>query len=271
MKTCVKDILKAIDVIAPWNLAESWDNPGLQTGDPGSVVSHLGISLDVTLDVVDYSIEKGMQCLLTHHPFLFKPLKNIDFSTPEGRIIHKSATSGLSIISAHTNFDIAVNGLNDILAEKIGLLETAPMLGLKDRADNNPCAGIGRTGVFPAGIKLSELAAQIKNRLGLCNVRYAGDPDQTVKTAAICTGSGGSLINDFFRTGYDVYISGDLKYHEARDTEARGRALIDIGHFGSEILMVGALSSRLKSYFAESGNEIVITEIRSEKEPFVFL
>lgn len=271
MKTLVKDVLDAIDSIAPWDLAESWDNSGLQVGDPDSVVQRLGVSLDITSDIVDEAISAKIDCLLTHHPFLFKPIKTIDFSSIEGSIICKLAKSGLSIVSAHTNYDSARNGLNDVLAERMGLCDLAPMLALKGRFEKDSSVGIGRIGLLPEEITLSEFAIQIKTKLGLSHVRYVGDPEKKIRKISICTGSGGSLINDFFENGSDVYVSGDLKYHEARDTEARGKAFLDIGHFGSEILMVEALSKRLREFFRNSGRKIEIIEMRSEKEPFVFL
>lgn len=271
MKTLVKDILNAIDSIAPWDLAEPWDNSGLQVGDPGGVVNRLGVSLDVTPDIVDEAIATKIDCLLTHHPFLFKPLKIIDFSSIEGSMIFKAARAGLSIVSAHTNFDIARNGLNDVLAEKIGLCDISPMISIKGKFENDPSVGIGRIGFLPEEITLSELAMQIKNKFGLTHVRYVGDPGKKIRRISICTGSGGSLIRDFFANGSDLYISGDMKYHEARDTEARGKAFLDIGHFGSEILVVEALTQRLGEFFESSGHKLEIVEIRSEKEPFVFL
>jgi len=271
MKTFVKDILTAIDSIAPWDLAESWDNSGLQVGDIDSVVHRLGISLDVTPDIVDEAIAANIDCLLTHHPFFFKPLKMIDFSSIEGRVIYKAAKSGISIISAHTNFDIARSGLNDVLAEKIGLCDISPMIGIKGKSENDPLVGIGRIGQLPEAIALSEFALQIKKKFGLSHVRYVGNPDKKIKKISICSGSGGSLIRDFFENGSDLYISGDLKYHEARDTEARGKAFLDIGHFASEIIMIDALAKNLKELFKLSGHMVEIIEIRSEKEPFVFL
>lgn len=271
MKIFVKDILNAIDSIAPWDLAEPWDNSGLQIGDPGAVVNRLGVSLDVTPDVVDEAIATKIDCLLTHHPFLFKPIKNIDFSSIEGGLIFKAAKAGLSIVSAHTNFDIARNGLNDVLAEKIGLCDISPMISIKGKSEKNPLVGIGRIGLLPETIILSELALQIKETLGLSYVRYVGDPGKKIRKISICTGSGGSLIRDFFDNGSDLYISGDLKYHDARDTEARGKAFLDIGHFGSEIFVVEALAQRLGEFFLSSGHKLEIVEIRSEKEPFVFL
>lgn len=271
MGILVKDILKAIDSIAPWDLSESWDNSGLQVGDPDSVVTRLGIALDVTPEIIEESVAQGIDCLLTHHPFLFKSLKIIDFSSIEGRIIQKAAKSGLSIISAHTNFDIAKNGLNDILAEKIGLFETYAMTGIKKEFESDKSVGIGRVGFFRHELTLFELSQNLKQILGLKHLRYVGKPDQILRKAAICTGSGGSLIRDFFNSGADVYVSGDIKYHEARDAEARGKAIVDIGHFGSEILVVEALAERLRKYFTASGGLVEIIEITLEKEPFVFL
>lgn len=271
MQILVKDVLEAIDSIAPWDLAEAWDNSGLQVGNPESVVRRIGISLDVTQEVINESISSGIDCLITHHPFLFKPLKKIDFSSHEGIVIQKAAKSGLSIISAHTNFDVAVNGLNDILSYRIGLRETAALVRAKGTGDLDKQTGIGRVGHFVSDISLSELAMLVKETLGLKNLRYVGDPNKILKKAAVCSGSGGSLLNDFFRSGADVYISGDIKYHEARDVEARGLAIIDIGHFGSEILMVPALAERLRDFFSSSGDLVEIMEIGSEQEPFVFL
>lgn len=271
MQILVKDVLEAINSIAPWNLAEAWDNSGLQVGNPGAVVRRIGISLDVTNEVIDESVSSGIDCLITHHPFLFKPIKTIDFSSLEGIIIQKAAKSGLSIISAHTNFDIAVNGLNDLLSCKLGLRDITALVKAKGADDFDEQTGIGRVGHFTSDISLFDLAMLVKETLGLKNLRFVGDPNKILRKAAVCSGSGGSLINEFFRSGADVYVSGDIKYHEARDAEARGLAILDIGHFGSEILMVEALAERLRKAFASYGDSVEIMEIGSEQEPFVFL
>jgi putative NIF3 family GTP cyclohydrolase 1 type 2 len=166
---------------------------------------------------------------------------------------------------------MAVDGLNDILAEKIGPEVTSPMIAAKGGADVGNSSGIGRVGFFTSSTRLADLALKIKNIIGLSSIRYVGNPDSIIRTAALCTGSGGSLVREFIKTGTDLYISGDIKYHEARDVEVMGRAVIDTGHFGSEIIMIEAMADRLRNFFASSGNEIKITEIRCEKEPFVFL
>lgn len=271
MKPLVKDVLNAVDTIAPWHLSEPWDNSGLQIGDPEAAVTRIAVSLDVTPFVLDEAIALGIDCLITHHPFFFKPIKNLDFSTVEGKIIKNAAKSGISIISAHTNFDIAVMGLNDALAEKMGLTDIRPMISLKGKGESEQGAGIGRIGNLPYDETFKQFAFRLKSCLGLSHIRCVGDLGKSVKTVALCTGSGGSLINDFFACGADVYVSGDLKYHEARDTEARGKAFVDIGHFGSEILMVDIMSDRLKNSFMASGYKIEVIAIRSEKEPFEIL
>ena len=117
----VADIVGIINKIAPMVLAETWDNPGLQVGDPSAEVHRVMVALDPTAAAVDSAIATSCQLLVTHHPLIFKPLKSISAATPHGALIQKAIKGGVSIISLHTNYDIASGGLNDLLADKIGL------------------------------------------------------------------------------------------------------------------------------------------------------
>ncbi|MDD2541017.1 MAG: Nif3-like dinuclear metal center hexameric protein, partial [Desulfuromonadaceae bacterium] len=123
----VSDIVGIINKIAPTLLAEAWDNPGLQVGDPTAEVTRVMVALDPTPDVINSAIATSCQLLVTHHPFIFKPLKSISTATPHGAIIQKVMKGGLSILSLHTNYDIVRGGLNDLLAEKVGLVSCVPL------------------------------------------------------------------------------------------------------------------------------------------------
>ena len=123
------DIVGIINKIAPVELAEQWDNPGLQIGDPVAEVSRIMVALDPTPAVVNSAIAASCQLLITHHPLIFKPLKSISTATPHGTLIQKAIRGGLSILSLHTNYDIAKGGLNDLLASKIGLSSCVPLKG----------------------------------------------------------------------------------------------------------------------------------------------
>lgn len=117
----VNHVIAAIEELAPLELAESWDNPGLMVGNRKMPVTGIITALDPTLEVVDAAIEKKCNLIITHHPLIFKPLKNIDLLSAGGQIINKLIENHIALYSAHTNLDIAEHGLNDMLATKIHL------------------------------------------------------------------------------------------------------------------------------------------------------
>src|ERR1035438_10389930 len=128
MKTAkLSDIVGIIGKMAPAGLAESWDNSGLQLGDPVAEISRIMVALDATPAVVESALSSGCQLLVTHHPLIFKALKTISAATAQGRLIHAAIRGGLGVISMHTNYDIAEGGLNDVLAERIGLAGCTPL------------------------------------------------------------------------------------------------------------------------------------------------
>lgn len=102
-------------------------------------------------------------------------------------------------------------------------------------------------------------------------LKYSGDPALTVRRAAVCSGSGSSLMGAFFASGADVYISGDLKYHDARDAEAAGLGLIDVGHFASEHLIVAILADRLRKAAEQRALPVAVEACSLENDPFVFI
>ena len=107
--------------------------------------------------------------------------------------------------------------------------------------------------------------------MGLNSIKIAGNPDLTVNTAAVCTGSGSSLMNHFISSGAQVYISGDLRYHDARDVEAANLGLIDIGHFASEHLIVDVLADRLEKILSKKGFYVKVNAYGLENDPFMIL
>lgn len=272
----VKDLLDLIDAIAPFDLAEPWDNCGLQVGNRQWSGSKVLVALDMTPDVMTEAIFWGADLILTHHPFLIKPLSSIDFFSTSGLMIALSARRKISIVSAHTNLDKAQNGLNDYFGQKIGLGPGTcfqPMLPEKDHA----LSGIGRICKLAKPLPLKVLVEQVKHSLGLnsefshgiSGLRYVGNRDLVVKTLAICTGSGGSLVETFLGSGADVFITGDIKYHEARNVEQAGLGLIDVGHFASEHMVVELLVKRLTALAEAAGFEVEVRGFDGERDPFI--
>lgn len=265
MTITVADLIGVMDGIAPPGLSEEWDNVGLQVGRRDWPVSKIWVSLDPTPAVVSAACEAGVDLLITHHPLWLKPPKTLDFATPSGSIVHQSALHRLSIFSAHTNLDSVTDGINDLLAARLELTALSPLMP----APGGGGEGIGRVGSLARPATLASLARTIRRVQGVGVLRYCGDPDMVVRRAAVCSGSGSSLMGAFFASGADVYISGDLRYHDARDAEAVGRGLIDMGHFASEHIIVGVLAERLRKVLETRSLPVLVAECPLEKDPFV--
>jgi dinuclear metal center YbgI/SA1388 family protein len=252
--------------IAPSRLSETWDNSGLQVGSRDWPVRRVWTCLDALPEVVSAACQEQIDLLIVHHPLIFKPLKSVDFNSPAGHIIRMAARHQMSIFSAHTNLDSASGGVNEVLAARIGLKDLA-VLG----SEINPGEGLGRIGVLETAMPLKTFAGKIKQDLGLSGVKFSGPPDLSVTRAALCSGSGSSMMSDFFASDAQVYVSGDMRYHDARDAEARGRGVIDIGHFGSEHLIAAALADRLNHMFKQHHMPVTVSACDLEKDPFSFL
>jgi dinuclear metal center YbgI/SA1388 family protein len=278
MVTTVAQIIKIMDQLAPPWLAEEWDNVGLQIGDPRLPVRRIWVALDPSPEVVKAACEKNVDLLITHHPLIFRPLKSIDFDTPGGSIIQMAAHHQLAIFSAHTNLDIVRDGVNDVLAQRLGLRHLAMLqpvhAGERSKEDISPLTGgetehgIGRIGSLAKASSLKSLVSMVKSKLKLDFVKVAGDPVMKVMRVAICSGSGSSLMQTFLSSKAQAYISGDIHYHDAREAETANRAIIDIGHFPSEHLMVDALAQQLENIISKAGIEAEIMACTIEKDPF---
>jgi dinuclear metal center YbgI/SA1388 family protein len=281
MGVTIAEIIKIMEQLAPPWLAQDWDNAGLQIGDPRLPVRRIWIALDPSLEVVSAACERDVDLLITHHPLIFKPMKSIDFGTPGGSIIQKASQHHLAIFSAHTNLDIVRDGINDVLAKRLGLkrleilqpvqMEKPCKAGIPSAADAGEVHGIGRIGSVSKKCNLRSLALNVKEKLELNFVKFAGNPNLEVTRVAICSGSGSSLMQTFLSSNAQVYISGDIHYHDARDAEAANRAIIDIGHFPSEHLMIEALVQQLTKIFHTAGIKAEIEACTIEKDPFMIL
>jgi dinuclear metal center YbgI/SA1388 family protein len=281
MQATVAQIIEMMDRLVPPWLAEEWDNVGLQIGDPRRPVQRIWIALDPAVDVIEAACKNKVDLLITHHPLIFRPLKSIDFGTPGGSIIRMAAHHHLAIFAAHTNFDIVSDGVNDILAQRLGIqhleilqpvkVEAPTRKDVRFPANGEVTYGIGRMGVLAKPSSLKALVSTVKKMLKLNFVKVAGDLKMKVSRVALCSGSGSSLVPAFLASDAEVYISGDIHYHNARDAESVQRAIIDIGHFASEHLMVEALARLLAKLTKDAGIGAKIKACTIEKDPFRFL
>jgi dinuclear metal center YbgI/SA1388 family protein len=265
----VADMVGLMEKIAPAFLAESWDNCGLQVGDLQWPVKKVWVALDPLLPVIDAAVGQDVDLVITHHPLIFKPLRAVDLDRPDGKIIAAALNSRTAIFSAHTNLDSARDGINNELAHKIGLDASVPLVPVDPSAPSaDATMGMGRIGRLKPPRTVAALAQQIKKQLGLKNVKIAGRGDRMIDKVAICSGSGGSLLGNFLGSDAQVFITGDSRYHDARTVEEASRALIDIGHFASEHIMIDMLCRLLAAEVAEAGWDVRIEACKLERDPF---
>lgn len=366
----IQDLVGLVHQLYDPALAEEWDNVGLQVGDPGASLERVLVALDPCLAAVDAARVAGAQALVTHHPLLFRPLKRLTPDDGVGQVVWAAVRSGVAIVSAHTNLDSAVEGLNSWLATRLGVVQGLPLqpatgdylklvvyvpagheqevaealfsagageIGAYDQcsfstrgqgtfrpgAGSNPFlgevgrreeveefrletivprrkllrvlekmqkahpyeevaydllplqnqvpgAGLGRIGRLEQALSLDAFAARVKDTLGCGHLRITGPADRPVHKVALCGGSGASLLQTAHRQGADVLVTGDVKYHDARQAEELGIALIDAGHFATEHLMIAQVAEALRSAARQRRWEITFDTYTGEQDPFRF-
>lgn len=240
----IADILRIVGRLVPETLAEDWDNVGLQAGSVEWPARGILLALDADLSVLEKAKEVDANVIITHHPLIFTPLKRLNLDTPVGRVLERAVVDRIVIYSAHTNLDIVEGGVNDTLADRIGLLNKRPL------------ASIGRVGELAAPETIGRIAEKIKADFSIPHVTTVGSRDKLIKTVAVCGGSGGSLVQDAAESGADLLITGDVKYHAAKDSEACGLSVIDMGHFASESSVLPVLASLIKKTLEGEGIDI---------------
>jgi dinuclear metal center YbgI/SA1388 family protein len=328
------------------------------------------VALDPGSPAVEAAIEARCNLLVTHHPFIFTPLKKISTADETGRLAIRALKNDLAIISLHTNFDIASGGVNDLLAGRLGVRGTLPLrvtgadeflklalfvpvgfeaqllqalspflaplgnyrdcsfqgAGLgrftpgseakpfvgtpglaqeqqesrlevlipKERLSGAVAAlkgahpyeepafdiypvlnqggarGLGRIGNLAEPTTAGAFAVAAKEALRASGVRLVGDPGRSVQKVALCGGAGASLLHDAARKGADLLVTGDVKYHEAREAEALGIAILDAGHFATELPMVCGLADALTRVLEVRKYQTEVLAYQGEREPFSF-
>ncbi|HUT34656.1 MAG TPA: Nif3-like dinuclear metal center hexameric protein [Planctomycetota bacterium] len=346
MTTTVATVLDALDAIAPPDLAESWDNVGLLVGDAQAPCRRALVALDVDAALIRRAAKADAQLIVSHHPPILSPLRRATTDDAAGRLVLEAARRGVALAAAHTNYDVAEGGVNDVLAGLLGLRATEPLarcdrsalaklvvftpegdleavvralsdagagvigqyrectfrtpgtgtfrglegahptvgqvgrreeveelrleavvpLALAERAaaaaraahsyeepaiDIYPLAGgrldvgLGRCGQLPKPMAAAQVVRLIKQRLGVHAVRTAGNLRRKVLRVAVLGGSGGKHVDDAVRRGCQLYLTGDVSYHQAQAAEAAGLVVVDAGHAGTEQPAIPVLARRL--------------------------
>lgn len=349
----VKEVIKIMEELAPPEYAEDFDNCGLLVGDENQVIDKVLIALDATMEVIDNAIENDVEMIITHHPIIFSKMDRVNNQSIEGRKIIKLIKNSIPVYSAHTNLDKTYNGINDVLASKLGLTNTKmfgkklkeflykivvfipkdhvnkvrnamcnegaghfgnysncsfytegigtfkplegsnPFIGARNHIEKveevrletivtysklsnvisamikshpyeevaydvykteqkvNPVA-FGRIGELEEVTVLADYAEKVKESLNLNNIHIIGNEDKKIKRVAICSGSGMSEYDSAVKEGAHVFITGDVKYHQAVYANELGIPVIDATHFGTENIIVDSLGDYLNNKIGKS-------------------
>jgi dinuclear metal center protein, YbgI family len=363
----MKDIAAAIERKAPLQLQEAWDNCGLQLGHMASEVRRVLTTLDVTPDVVAEAIEQEVDCILSHHPMIFKGLKSINMGTMQGKMIGDLLCHRINVYSAHTNLDVTGGGLNDEVATRLGLQD---IQGLEETGRDvaykvavyvpvthsdqvrkamgdagsghignyshcsfsvtgegrflplegtNPFIGhvgsietvqeerietvvpkkmlgavlgameqahpyeeiaydvvalenaydahyIGRIGNLPYSLSIDAFKEVLQSVFPHSQLRWGGAKVEQVQRIALCTGSGAEFIKVAAKQNADVYITGDVKYHDMQLAKELGILVVDAGHYGTEYMSQTILKRWIEDAFPQG--EVKVIESESQRDFF---
>jgi len=364
----IQDLIGLVHKLYSPELAEDWDNVGLQVGDPGASLEKVMVALDPSRSAIQAARDAGAQALVTHHPLLFRPIKRLTPEDAVGQALWTAVRDGVAVISAHTNLDCAADGLNSWLATRLGVQESLPLksvagdylklvvfvpagheqsvaealfsagagqignygecsfrsrgegtfrpgpgttpfigaVGQREQLEEVrletivpkrklvrvleklqkahpyeeiaydlvplqnqvPGSGLGRIGRLQQKLTLDAFSATGQETLDCDHLRLIGPANRTIHKVALCGGSGAGLLHTAHRQGADVLVTGDVKYHDARQAEELGIALIDAGHFATEKLMIDQVADALREAAQQHHWEIVFEAYAGEEDPF---
>ncbi len=240
----VAEICGVLRAIAPPDLAESWDNVGLLLGDEGADVGRLMTCLTLTEDVAEEAVSAGVGLVVTHHPLFFRPVKRLTSADAEGRVVLSLLRAGIAVCSAHTAWDSAVLGINQQLAELLGLQG----IGVLRKPAAGGEGGGGRYGELSESVSVGDFGVRAGQLLGATGVQLVSG-GRAVRRVAVACGAAAEYLRDAAERGCDTLVTGEARFHAALEARALGLNLVLVGHFASERrgveVLAGCLADRL--------------------------
>ena len=230
------EILKELNDIAPWKYAEEWDNVGLLVGSRTAEVKKVMLALEPSSEVIKQAIDTEVDMLITHHPLIFRGMKQVTGDDVIGRRVIGLIENRIIYVAMHTNADAAF--MSHYAAQKMHL-KKKEILESKEY-------GAGVAGNLPEEISAEECIALVKEVFDTEQVLFYGNQKKCVKRCAVLPGSGGDYIETALEKGADIFITGDIKYHDAIAAVEQGMMIIDAGHFQTEKIFVPIMKEKLK-------------------------
>lgn len=265
----IAEFLTATERLWPLTGAEGWDAPGLVTGDPSAQVTRALLTVDAVADTVEEAVDGGYDVVLAHHPLLLRGVTSVAEDRYKGAVIARLIRAGCALVTAHTNADVVPDGVSDVFASRLGLLDAGPIV-----VGTESHSGLGRVGRLAEPTTLGHLARTLAGLLPptATGVRVAGDYAAPVVTVALCGGAGDAFLAEPAVLAADVYITSDLRHHPASEAveQARlagGPALIDVSHWAAEWLWLDVAAEQLREAFPTI--EVTVSDLRTDPWDFV--
>ena len=240
----ISDVIHFLQSIAPYELQEEYDNSGLIVGRPDTQIKGILFSLDSTEEVVEEAILLGANLIIAHHPIVFRGLKRFNESNYVERTVMKAIKNDIAILSIHTNLDNVMGGVNSMIADKIGLINTKILQEKKGMEG----IGAGIIGELAAPMTPSDFVQWVKNKMHIGTLKTTRMCFEQITKVAVCGGSGSFLTQAAKKAGAQVFISADFKYHDYFDAE-NDLIIFDIGHYESEKFTIDLLYSLISNKF----------------------
>ena len=249
-----------MDEFAPLRLAEEWDNVGLLVGDPSRQIAGVMTCLTITPASCAEAIEKKADLIIAHHPLPFRPLKRLTTETTVGKIMLDLISAGIAIYSPHTSFDSAPAGINQQIAEGLGLQRVEALSPFENDADH---LGSGRWGTYSKPQPASDFCAAVKRFFRLKQIQVVGDLANPIQKVAVACGSAGQFLELAIRRESDAFITGETNFHTCLEAEATNTLLVLPGHFATERFAMERLAEKVQQVF--SGLNVWVSQ--SEFDP----
>lgn len=262
--TSLDAICQLLAQIAPLALAESWDNVGLLIGNRAAAIDRVMTCLSITPAVVTEAVQRDVDLIVAHHPLPFKPVAKLTSDSPSGRMLLELIAGGVAVYSAHTAFDSAAGGINDMWAQGLELADIVPLIVPHGAADAG--FGSGRCGRLAAAVAVEKLASAAAAIAGVDEYRIVG-PGTQVRTVGIACGSGGSFLSAASMRGCQVLLTGEATFHTCLEAEALGMALILLGHYGSERFAMRRMAVLLKERLGRGGIDVEVFASSADIDP----
>jgi len=253
----IKKVLDVLEEIAPLYLAASWDNCGLLIGDPDQDIKKALFALEVTQEIIENAQKEKAQLIVTHHPLIFSPITKIEKAKYPGKLLFSLIEKGICLIAMHTNWDASDVGVASQLAQIIGLKDVSAL----SSDDGIP---IGRVGELSEPISAVDLGYKLMRRLNGSYFAIAGDEKRRAERIACCPGSGGDMWRVALKEGAEIYVTGEIRYHQVREAIQEGLTVLILGHFTTENFSIFKLAEEVKKRLPELGIKVD----NCLKEPF---